>query len=226
MSVKIFFKEEEEGQDEGKAKGAWVEEENENEAPEFIGLSKKQFFCFLLAAILLGAGTFGVGYTLAYFKKEQANAANKKKSAISLNKEQIKESANNGVSMVPGSSFVSYPGSQNNGEGAESAPPEAPTDTQQAIASANANAHVSENIVEIDTSKKFYVSLGICKSEEEAKNLIDILKSLGKIGNLASHSLGFMVYMGPFISRSQAQTEVESIELSTSLTASIVRTIN
>jgi|GEM_PF-3552682 len=224
MSVKIFFKEED-GQEEGKAKGAWVEEENENEAPEFIGLSKKQFFCFLLAAILLGAGTFGVGYTLAYFKKEQTNTANKKKSAVSLNKEQIKESANNGVSMVPGSSFVNYPGSPNNGDDT-SAGPQEQTDTQQAIASANANAHVTENMVEIDTSKKFYVSLGICKNEDEAKNLIDILKGLGKIGNLASHALGFLVYMGPFVSRSQAQAEIESIELSTSLTASIIRNIN
>ncbi len=222
MSIKIFYKDED-GQDEGKAKGAWVEEEENEGAPEFVGLSKKQFFGFLIAAILMGAGIFGIGYTLAYFKKE--HVIDKKKSAISLNKDAIAASEENGMSMIPGSSYVNYPGksSGEGGEGGDSPTP--PEDTKQAIATSNANAHVTENTYEIYNEKKYYVSLGMCKTEEEAKKLIDIVKGLGKTGNMKNHELGFIVYLGPFGSRSQAQTEVDAIELSTSLTASIVRTI-
>jgi len=218
MSVKISYKEED-----GEAKGAWVEEENEGQAPEFVGLSKKQFFGFFIAAILMGAGIFGIGYTLAYFKKEHVTQAAKKKSAISLDKDAIDQSAQAGVSMVPGSSYVNYPG-KSSGEGGEETPAP-PSESAQGIASENANAHVTENAEEIYSARKYYVSLGMCKTEEEAKNLIDILKGLGKAGNIKGHELGYVVYLGPFVSRSQAQAEVDSIELSTSLTASVVRTL-
>lgn len=65
MPIKILFKHD--GK-EGKTKGALMPEE-ENDIPQIVGLSKMQFFGFLLATLLMGAGIFGIGYTLAYVNK-------------------------------------------------------------------------------------------------------------------------------------------------------------
>ena len=64
MSAEIIYKTDAQG---SKTKGVIMEHE-ENNIPEIVGLTYKQFFGFLFAAILLGAGSFGIGYALGFFK--------------------------------------------------------------------------------------------------------------------------------------------------------------
>lgn len=203
MTQKILFKEDNE-QGEGKAKGVWMSEENEQDIPQIVGLSKLQFFGFLLAAILMGAGIFGIGYTVAYFKKEHVKKEEKKQI---LNHKAISESMDSAKENIPGKEYFNS------------------SDSETAVAKKDANADINDNILEVYDNKEFFVILGFFKNESETKLLLSKLKDLGKNGKIKTHEGYLLVYMGPYKSESIAQSEVDSITLSTSLSASIMRSL-
>ena len=173
----------------------------EDNIPQIVGLSKLQFFGFLLATIIMGGGLFGIGYTLAYFKKEKThqtdsqakNAANEKASDA---KDKTNANATNSNASLP-----------------------------QTQAQQNANADSSESLQDDYNSKDYFVLLGFYSSQDEAKSLTDTLKNLGKVGKTQQHENYVLVYLGPYKTESIAQNEVDSIMLSTQLTGSIVRNL-
>lgn len=224
MPIKIFFISNEE--DQGKAKGVWVEEES-NDIPQIVGLSKLQFFMFLLATIIMGAGIFGIGYTLAYFKKEGTGQKLIHNKQELLNQNAINASIQSSMSNAPGSNYINYPSAGNNSNG-QPCTDQSNTNGQsseQMEAQNNANATTSENSMEIYSNQSYYVVLGLCKTEIESKNLLDKLKLLGKTGKIKPHDGYLLVYLGPYASLSMAENEIDSITLETSMNASIVRSL-
>ncbi len=187
MSIKIFFSE-----DGKKAKGVWMSEEK-NEVPQIVGLSKWQFFGFLIAVMFMGAGAFGVGYTLAYFKSEKVKKSKQQQKNQSLDNyaNQQQQNPNNTINDT-----ATYTPDQ-----------------------------MSSNVSDIYKNQTFYITMGMYRNEEDAKNLINELAKLGKKGNLKQHGIIFLVYLGPYESKSLAQNELDSIELSTSLNGSLQRNL-
>lgn len=196
MSIKIFFK------DDGKAKGVWMADENNN-IPQIVGLSKWQFFGFLIGAILLGAGTFGIGYTLGFFKNEKTKqvelynknvAYGKSKKAIrNFLNSQLQNSLTN-VNLTPLNQTIN-------------------------------KLHAFQTAYDVYSDQDFFIIMGMFKNEESAKSMVEKLKELGKKANLKNHDLYFVVYLGPYTSEGLAQSEVDSIANTASLNGSIVRSL-
>lgn len=199
MSIKIEYIPDDDGI--GKTKGVWVEETNE--IPQIVGLSKKQFFGFLIASLLMGAGIFGIGYTLAFFKSEEMQHTK--------NKKHKEHQPHQGMKIAEGIALGSAAG----------------------YASSQLSSLPSElayNTAAFETASEIYgnayfVLLGMFKNEPTAKLLAEKLKQLGKKATIKTRDLHYIVYLGPFNSKTLAQNEVDSIAMATSLNASITRVL-
>jgi hypothetical protein len=195
MPIEILFTTDGE---KSKAQGVFMPKE-ENDIPQIVGLSKKQFFGFFIAALLMGAGMFGIGYTLAYFKK-------------STNQTEYiapQETANQNKKNKYGKIIKALDNEYLDGK-----------------ISTLLNSDSNENIESQAKEQVYYVTLGVYKNENEGQKLIATLSKLGKTGHIKQSENGYILYLGPYNSLSLAQNEIDSIYISSSLSGSITQTLN
>lgn len=179
-----------------------MEDENED-IPAIVGLSKLQFFGFLIGAILTGAGAFGIGYTLGFFKHEQT----KKVAEYNKNVRYAKSKTAIGNYL-----------------NAQMTTALATTNLNQVNQTINVASNF-ENTYDIYSNSSFFIILGMFKNEDSAKSMVEKLKELGKKANIKTHDLYFVVYLGPYKSHSLAQNESDSIANAGNLNGSIVRSL-
>jgi uncharacterized protein (UPF0333 family) len=186
----------------------FFENEEDNDVPEIVGLSKWQFFGFFLASILMGAACFGLGYTLAFFKSKSNNANNPpgahnqhasehgdSKNQVKLNKSATEE----------------YVGSYYN----------LPPDNLVEISNAKENERKSAQPKIVKT----FIIMGLFNSQAAAADLQKKLEKIGKASQIKNNTINFTVFLGPYESYDQAKNERDAIALTCSLSGSLVHDI-
>ena len=155
---------------------------NEKNIPEIVGLTKVQFFTFIISIIITTIGSLGCGYWINsnYNKKEKIKQEENQKTKIQI--ENAQKSLGKTAQLIKQNQELF---------GLQNVLPR----------NFDINSSVNEN------SKQFFIIIGITKNEQKSKRLQHNLDNLGITIFTEKKNMHYVSFIGPFTSFDQARNQ-------------------